>query len=165
MYYEYLSYRFLCMRVLLSETLPSPSDINTSIPTSRTHTQLQSKYNYKYRCEANFNADNSELLGFRVAEYHNTYTNGAYCLASLLLCWIWFTKRTKVKSGHRILINYCLCLFLTGVTSGLFHATLRWGWQKMDEIFENLTVLTLFHATFVDAKKKDSERIVQLQVS
>jgi hypothetical protein len=116
-------------------------------------------------CEANYNAE-IMLFGLKVkvAEYHNTYTNAAYCLAAILLGWAWSIKRVTVKRGHGILIMYTTCLFFTGVTSGLFHATLKWGWQKADEIFENLTVLTLFHATYVDMSDKRSEGRVHLRI-
>jgi hypothetical protein len=112
-------------------------------------------------CEENYVGDHAELLGFRVAEYHNTLTNGAYCLAAILLGRIWHEKIAKrtIKRGHGILLFYCLCLLMTGITSGLFHATLVWGWQKADEIFENLTVLTLFHATFVNTEKNSTNRV------
>ncbi len=117
-------------------------------------------------CEANYDGEHAELLGFRVAEYHNTYTNGAYCLAAILLGREWFKKRARgtMRKGHGIFLFYVLCLLMTGVTSGLFHATLVWGWQKADEIFENLTVLSLFHATFIDAAHEKSENRVHLRM-
>jgi hypothetical protein len=79
-----------------------------------------------------------------VAESHNTITNSAYVLAAAALL-------AKAKlSGHEraIYVFFCLSLLLTGLTSGLFHATLVWGAQKADETFENWTVLALFHSTF-----------------
>jgi hypothetical protein len=81
-----------------------------------------------------------------VAENHNTVTNAAYVLAAAAL----LAKHKSPLSGYErsIFAFFCFSLLLTGLTSGLFHATLVWGAQKADETFENWTVLVLFHCTF-----------------
>jgi len=37
-------------------------------------------------------------------------------------------------------------LLLLGITSGLFHASLLWINQKLDESFENISLILLFHS-------------------
>ena len=81
-----------------------------------------------------------------IAEVNNTFTNLAYIVAAAVLL-----SNTKVSLGSaegKLFLFYCLSLLFTGATSGLFHATLIWWTQKADEIFENWTVLTLFHSSF-----------------
>ena len=60
-------------------------------------------------CEANFDGENSVLLGVRVAEYHNTYTNGAYVMASLLLLWVWWYVIRGVMT-YTTVPQFVLCL-------------------------------------------------------
>lgn len=79
-----------------------------------------------------------------VAEYHNTLTNIAYVIASLSLLRQW-TSIPMSRSNNLLFVFFVLCLMLTGITSGWFHATLIWAAQKADEIFENWTVISLYH--------------------
>lgn len=110
-------------------------------------------------CEANYAQSGS------VAELNNTITNAAYVVATAALIKRSLGERQPIKlqSCERLVfIFYCSALLLTGLTSGLFHATLIWVAQKADEIFENWTVLTLFHSSFPSLSCKDmlSKRIL-----
>jgi hypothetical protein len=114
-------------------------------------------------CEANYVSD---VSGFRVAELHNTWTNAAYVIASLFL----LLNKSR-SSGNLMSLNsseggiflfYCIAFFMTGVTSGIFHATLVWLAQKADEIFENWAVLVLFHITFTSISTKSLFRRIKI---
>ena len=75
-----------------------------------------------------------------IAEFWNTVTNIVYVyigLKSLLLC------RQK-RLPTRFYMIACFIL-LTGITSGLFHATLHLEHQRLDEIFENASMISIFH--------------------
>ena len=87
-------------------------------------------------CEAD---SNFSVGSFRMGEFHNTITNASYIVAALIL----LTKWNNKISG--IFLFYCLSLMLTGIASAAFHGHLIWITQKADEIFENWTVLTVFH--------------------
>lgn len=105
-------------------------------------------------CEANYVEE-----GSRLAEYNNTITNLAYLVAASALV----TKGSAIRLppfGRIVFLFFVCSLFLTGVTSGIFHATLIWAAQKADEIFENWTVLTLFHSTYLS---NDSSGSVSLK--
>ena len=75
-----------------------------------------------------------------IAEFWNTFTNIVYVyvgLKSLLLC------RQK-RLPTRFYLIACFIL-LTGITSGMFHATLHLKHQRLDEIFENASMISIFH--------------------
>lgn len=101
-------------------------------------------------CEPNYVQD---VAGFRVAEINNTVTNAAYVLAAVVL--MRSSKLYHNSHEGRIFLFYCLALLMTGLTSGWFHATLIWIAQKADEIFENCTVMVLFHSTFINLSSKE----------
>jgi len=107
-------------------------------------------------CEANFVQN---VAGFKIAEINNTITNAAYILAAIALL-----KNSKLQhfssNEGRIFLLYCVALLLTGLTSCWFHATLIWIAQKADEIFENCTVMVIFHGTFTNLSSKDLLRRV-----
>ena len=98
-------------------------------------------------CEENYKQSN------HIAEVNNTITNAAYCIAAVLL--LQKTKVSLSSAEGRVFLFYAFALFMTGVTSGIFHASLLWWSQKADEIFENWTVLALYHNTFSSISTKD----------
>jgi hypothetical protein len=88
-------------------------------------------------CEENYTESTT------IAELNNTITNIAYIIAAILLLWNMNTsvgpvgyKKSDDDIVHapltlssyqgKIFVFYCIALFLTGVTSGIFHATLIW---------------------------------------
>lgn len=96
-------------------------------------------------CESDFDYVGYPF-GRYFAEYHNTITNVAYILSAYYLFRFWYDRKaniTKIQSG--IFLYFIFALFLTGIFSGIFHATLIWGAQKLDEIFENCAVIALLH--------------------
>jgi len=102
-------------------------------------------------CEANYVQN---VAGFRVAEINNTTTNFAYILAALTLLGNSKLQHFRTTEG-RLFLFYCVALLLTGLTSAWFHATLVWIAQKADEVFENCTVMVLFHTTFTHVSSKN----------
>lgn len=76
-----------------------------------------------------------------VAEFWNTVTNigfiivGIYCL----------NLRQRLRLPLRFLAAGVSLIGL-GLTSGLFHATLWWTGQKLDEAFENIAMILLYHS-------------------
>jgi len=76
-----------------------------------------------------------------VAELHNTWTNIFYVVAGACVIF-------KCHSLSLPLQYYAcgLSIILTGVFSGLFHATLWYWMQRLDEIFENAILITMIHS-------------------
>ena len=96
-------------------------------------------------CETDYDYINYPF-GNLFAEYHNTITNIAYIISAYYLFRFWYVKKTNItKIQSIIFLYYIFALLLTGIFSGIFHATLIWGAQKLDEIFENCAVIALLH--------------------
>lgn len=94
-------------------------------------------------CETNYT--NSKYI----AELHNTWTNLAYITVGILV-----VKKCYIAS---LPLQFWACGFsivLTGLFSGMFHATLWYWMQRLDEIFENAILITMIHSD-----KKDSVSI------
>jgi hypothetical protein len=77
-----------------------------------------------------------------VAEFHNTWTNMFYILAALKSL-----QRNVALGTGPLPIFFSVMLLLTGLTSMLFHASLWWLGQKLDEAFENATLIAVLHMT------------------
>ena len=76
-----------------------------------------------------------------IAEFFNTWSNLFFIVAGLIAI------RLSIK--HKLPITYTItayCIVLTGVFSFCFHASLRWWMQKLDESFETLLLLGIFHS-------------------
>ena len=76
-----------------------------------------------------------------VAELWNTSSSALYVFVGVL--GLLARGRTKVSPMHT---QYQLALITTGIFSALFHATLWWWAQKLDEIAETVMVVTLLYA-------------------
>ena len=117
-------------------------------------------------CEPNHPLTNP--LG--VQEFHNTWTNAAYVLVGLLLFRLFLSSSSSSSSSSSpsstlapspdpLLLAYALSVILTGITSGIFHATLLYYTQKSDEFFENLAILSLaYHHLLPHGKSLPSTR-------
>eukprot|EP00466_Bigelowiella_natans_P004769 jgi/Bigna1/134994/aug1.27_g9702 len=98
-------------------------------------------------CEINM--PESNFAG--IQEFHNTWTNVAYMVVAIVLFLrqIPELRRMRDPGEKRVavfLFNiYCASIFMTGVTSWWFHATLLFVAQKSDEFFENCAVLAVFY--------------------
>ena len=84
-------------------------------------------------CEANY------AVHSHVAEFWNVLSCAAYLVAAA----------PHARSDEKWLRFFAVLLALTGLASALFHATLWWSGQKLDEFFENAAVIALFHASAV----------------
>jgi hypothetical protein len=63
-----------------------------------------------------------------IAEFHNTITNSAYIIASIILIIKWTNNRDTGKGGFNIISShghiymfYIINLLFTGITSAIFH--------------------------------------------
>jgi dihydroceramidase len=76
-----------------------------------------------------------------VAELWNTLSNAAFVAAGVAGLRICARQRLPARF-------YALAWSLVGlgITSGAFHATLLWVNQKLDESFENVALIVLFHS-------------------
>lgn len=86
-------------------------------------------------CETNYTANTY------IAELHNTWTNIAYIFTGFIVVF----KSYKIS----LPIQFYICglsMILTGIFSGIFHATLWYWMQRLDEIFENLILITMIHS-------------------
>jgi len=81
----------------------------------------------------------------RVAEWWNTITNVSYVIASAGAVRLALRSSTSGYNAKKLQVLFCASLFLTGVFSAYFHATLCWWGQKLDEIFETWTVVCLVY--------------------
>ena len=84
-------------------------------------------------CEANY------AVHGHVAEFWNVLSCAAYLVAAA----------PHARSDESWLRVFAVLVALTGLTSALFHATLWWSGQKLDEFFENAAVIALLHASAV----------------
>ena len=84
-------------------------------------------------CEANY------AVHSHVAEFWNVLSCAAYLVAAA----------PHARSDEAWLRVFAVLVALTGLTSALFHATLWWSGQKLDEFFENAAVIALLHASAV----------------
>ena len=84
-------------------------------------------------CEANY------AVHSHVAEFWNVLSCAAYLVAAA----------PHARSDEAWLRVFAVLLALTGLASALFHATLWWSGQKLDEFFENAAVIALLHASAV----------------
>ena len=97
---------------------------------------------------------------FYVAELFNTVTNLCYIIVGVSMLLDVYRKRaSEVRNGmkgkekppifepppttHDLV---CVCTILTGVFSGIFHATLQFQYQRLDEIFENGILIFMLHS-------------------
>ncbi|KAF0699736.1 Aste57867_9705 [Aphanomyces stellatus] len=78
-----------------------------------------------------------------VAEFWNTVTNAAYVGVGVC-AWMEFPRLPALRIA-------AACCVLTGLFSGLFHATLHVEHQRLDEIFENGILVFLCHDNAVVA--------------
>ena len=77
---------------------------------------------------------------FYVAELWNTVTNLAYIVVgieALLKC---RSRRLPLSFGAA-----AVCTILTGIFSGMFHMSLKYHWQRLDEVFENGILIYMLH--------------------
>jgi dihydroceramidase len=79
-----------------------------------------------------------------IAEFFNTISNLVYLLCGLA------ALRTALRGYHTktlpsSFIWLAASIVFTGIASALFHCTLWFSAQRLDEIFENSAVLTMFH--------------------
>ncbi|RHY83864.1 hypothetical protein DYB37_003615 [Aphanomyces astaci] len=79
---------------------------------------------------------------YYVAEFWNTLTNAAYVAVGL--CAISRNRKAK-QEAHGYSRRAAVCCCLTGVFSGLFHATLWMSFQRLDEVFETGILVFLYH--------------------
>lgn len=87
-------------------------------------------------CEHDYTTEES-----MIAEFYNTWSNLFFILSGLLAI--------RLSMKFRLPITYIItayCIVLTGVFSFCFHASLRWWMQKLDESFETLLLLGIFHS-------------------
>lgn len=86
-------------------------------------------------CELDYVTEN------HIAEYWNTISN---------IFHIWFgINALRLCKKHSLPFSLKLSSYsqiLTGIMSGLFHATLKYETQKLDEIFETLIIIGIFHS-------------------
>eukprot|EP00123_Amoebidium_parasiticum_P022128 comp8058_c0_seq1/m.3554 comp8058_c0_seq1/g.3554 ORF comp8058_c0_seq1/g.3554 comp8058_c0_seq1/m.3554 type:complete len:242 (-) comp8058_c0_seq1:3-728(-) len=75
-----------------------------------------------------------------VAEFWNTISNVVFCLCGLQT-WYYAVATRRDAKFHFL----AFAVFMTGATSAFFHATLWWSGQKADEIFENISLLTMLY--------------------
>lgn len=77
----------------------------------------------------------------QIAEFWNTWSNLFFIISGLL------SIRLALKYG--LPASYWIAavsIVLTGTFSFAFHASLRWWMQKMDESFETVLILGIFHS-------------------
>ena len=84
-------------------------------------------------CEANY------AVSPQVAEFWNTLS----CVAYLVAAAPHVRRFASPDAAWKNL--YAAFLAMTGITSALFHATLWWWGQKLDETFENAALVVLYH--------------------
>jgi dihydroceramidase len=80
-----------------------------------------------------------------VAEFFNTFSNAVFVAVG---CWgvlRWFSGRNWGQDMQPHALMAAVCVVLTGLASGAFHATLMLEWQRADEIFENGILIALLH--------------------
>ena len=87
-------------------------------------------------CEPNY------AVHSHVAEWNNTLSCLAYILVALL----------HARSSPL----FAFFVFMTGATSALYHATLWWWGQKLDEGFENASLVALYHVAAYSASSSSS---------
>ena len=86
-------------------------------------------------CEENY-----QFKSFNIAEIHNTWTNIFYVIFGCIAY-----QRAENLYLSKIFRFFSVSLIMTGIFSGIFHATLIWCSQKLDETFETFTLLGLFY--------------------
>ena len=92
------------------------------------------------------NKPSTNFLG--VEELYNTFTNGFYVIVALVL---FFQNPNSNSTFNKLYGAFCFFVLMTGVTSGIFHATLTKRAQKADEFFENACLVSLYHlAGFIE---------------
>ena len=84
-----------------------------------------------------------------VTEFWNVISCVAYVVAALLA-----VRIPCRKSIRGLLVLYAWLLALTGVFSALFHGTLWWWGQKLDEVAETATLISLLHMSHADALRR-----------
>ena len=94
-------------------------------------------------CETNY------AITRYVAEWWNTTSCVAYVVAALLAVRI---PCRSTASG--LLALYAWLLAMTGIFSALFHGTLWWWGQKLDEVAETATLVALLHMPHSDALRR-----------
>jgi hypothetical protein len=78
-----------------------------------------------------------------IAEYVNTVSNLIYVVGGAF-CY--------ERSSRPLLKVMSVCMMLTGVASALFHATLLWQTQKLDEAFETMMMIAALHTVYHTGK-------------
>lgn len=92
-------------------------------------------------CETNY------AVTGQMAEFWNTTTCAAFVLFALLAGADAWTGKPPPNGGRAPAVYYffCVALALTGVSSAVFHGTLWWWGQKLDEMSECATLIALVH--------------------
>ena len=80
-------------------------------------------------CEDNYDTSNY------IAEIWNTFSNIGFIFGAYIMY-----REAKLHNLPNYYTIIALSLFLTGFTSALFHASLYWIFQKLDEICETFMV-------------------------
>jgi len=84
-----------------------------------------------------------------ITEFWNTVSCIFYVVAALAagvnVC---FNHALPLAKTPRLYQVYWIALLLTGIWSAVFHATLWWWGQKLDELWENITLLALVYMGF-----------------
>ena len=100
------------------------------------------------------NKPSTNFLG--VEELYNTFTNGFYVIVALVL---FFQNPNSNSTFNKLYGAFCFFVLMTGVTSGIFHATLTKRAQKADEFFENACLVSLYHlAGFIEGAGGGGEK-------
>uniref|UniRef100_A0A6S8DIS1 Alkaline ceramidase n=1 Tax=Aplanochytrium stocchinoi TaxID=215587 RepID=A0A6S8DIS1_9STRA len=82
-----------------------------------------------------------------IAEFWNTITNVGFIIVGVYGLFL----VNKLKLPRRFTaLSYCLIGL--GLTSGFFHASLLWTGQKLDESFENVLLVILYHSDSMDQR-------------
>lgn len=87
--------------------------------------------------------DNNGHANFlSVKEFNNTWTNIFYVLVGIVLLFMHFDKS---NTSNWLFLSYGVNSIMTGIASAYFHATLNFKGQKIDEFFENVTLISLLY--------------------
>lgn len=89
-------------------------------------------------CEVNYHKDAG---GWMIAELWNTISNASYLFVGLHV--ITMANRYKFLGARFVWLG--VMLVFIGLFSALFHATLLWQTQNMDEAAETAALITFFH--------------------
>jgi dihydroceramidase len=111
-----------------------------------THRRIENKVGYWGASTSFINwCEKDYEYSFYIAEFFNTITNLAYIVigARFIMQYFHTSRNPNIN-----VISAAVCIILTGIFSGVFHATLLLEWQKADEIFENGILIFLLYESF-----------------